>query len=258
MPVFQTIESKDNKLIKNILKLAKDKTERLEQQEAVIYGEHLIIEALRFNKLKSIFITDDFLDKYREIIQDNDVNIYLVPNFVLDKINILESSINVVGVIDITSEININNDDDCLVLENIQDPGNLGTILRGANAAGIKQIILSKGSVDLYNPKVLRASQGLQFGLNVFTNIDLDDFINNYSGNLLALTPNGSISIYDCDLLHKTAFVMGNEGNGISLELLHKINTHVKIPMTGNTESLNLAMAATIAIFELSRQRIVG
>ncbi|MDD3267540.1 MAG: RNA methyltransferase [Burkholderiales bacterium] len=256
MPIFQTIESKDNKLIKQVVKLAKDKNERLIQKQAIIYGEHLIVESLRYNKLDSIFLTEESLEKYTNIIENHEVKVYVVDEVILNKINILDSLIDAVGIINNNTENQINYNIDSLILENIQDPGNLGTILRGANASGIKQIILSPKSVDVYNPKVLRASQGIQFGLDIFCDIDLNDFIKQYQGNLLALTPSGNTSLYECNLLKTTGFIMGNEGNGISNELLNLIKDHIQIPMVGNTESLNLAMAATVAIFELSRQRI--
>lgn len=256
MPIFQTIESKDNKIIKQVAKLVKDRNERLLRKQAVIYGEHLIIESLHYNKLDSIFIVEESVKKYESILKNADVKVFIINDVILKKINILDSFIDAIGVINNYEKNQINYNIDTLILENIQDPGNLGTILRGANAAGIKQIVISPKSVDVYNPKVLRASQGIQFGLNIFYDVNLNDFIQHYQGSLLALTPNGNKSIYKCDLLKTTGFIMGNEGNGISYELLEVIKEHVQIPMVGNTESLNLAMAATIAIFELSRQRI--
>jgi TrmH family RNA methyltransferase len=94
--------------------------------------------------------------------------------------------------------------------------------------------------------------------LNIYQNYDIFEFIRQYSGQIYALTPHASDSIYEQDLTQNCALVLGNEGNGISSELLSSIKQHLTIPMPGRAESLNLAMAATVAIFELSRQRIVN
>lgn len=178
----------------------------------------------------------------------------------MGKINILDSVVDCAGIIrtEYKGGHNLLADSlqDYLILENIQDPGNLGTIMRAAAASGLANLVLSPNSVDIYNPKVLRSSQGIQFGLNIITDTNINEFLAGYDGQILAMLPVGSSSLYAYDLTIPTAFVLGNEGNGLSTALKNSISNHVAIPMLGSAESLNLAMAATVAVFEMSRQKL--
>lgn len=258
---IKTIVSKDNTLIKRIARLSNDNKFRTSQLEALAYGEHLVVEALKYSLIKYLLLKESDLNSYSHIVEKLlPEQIILVNAEVLQKINIFDSELSIVALLrqPASPELNFTQQFDCVVLEHIQDPGNLGVILRAASAGGIKNIILSKNCVDIYNPKVLRASQGIQFALNIYPNCDIDEFVCNYSGAIYALSPHADVSIYEQDLTQNCALVLGNEGNGISCELLSKIKQHITIPMPGSAESLNLAMAATIAIFEQSRQRMVN
>ncbi|RTL11637.1 MAG: RNA methyltransferase [Neisseriaceae bacterium] len=258
---IKTIVSKDNALVKRIARLNSDSKFRASQREAVVYGEHLIIEAMKYSLIEYLLLEESSLARYSHLVEKlSNEQIILVSAEVLNKINIFDSELSVVALIKqpVSRELDFSQQFDCVVLEHIQDPGNLGVILRAASAGGIKNIALSKNCVDVYNPKVLRASQGIQFALNIYSNCDLDEFVRCYSGQIYALTPHASVSIYEQDLTQNCALVLGNEGNGISDKLLSKIKQHITIPMPGKAESLNLAMAATVAIFELSRQRITN
>ena len=175
----------------------------------------------------------------------------------MHKLNILDSEIDLVGVIACannsltTSSYN----EDCILLHGIQNPGNLGGIFRVAKAAGINNVLVSSNSVDVYNPKVLRASQGAIFGLNIFTNIDVLDFIDKYNYEIAATTPVAHKSLYDTNLIQPIAWIFGNEGSGLGGDLLNKVKTSIAIPMYNDTESLNVVMAATVCLFEQMRQR---
>ena len=257
--IYSHINSKDNQLIKLVAKLAKNAEFRHEQQKAVIYGRHLIEEALLANNLNCVLISEDSLNNYADIIDNlNSKQIYVIKNTLFNKFDIADSHIDIVALINF-SEANMLDDiygKDCILLENIQDPGNLGAILRVARAGNIQNILLSKSCVDVYNPKVLRASQGMQFGLNIITDVDLIAFANKYNGNMIATNPRGESAIYQIDFTINTAMFFGNEGNGLTKELLECIH-NVRIPMLGNSESLNLAMSVTICVFEMVRQRCI-
>lgn len=253
---YQIIESKDNSQVKYVTRLAKESKFRQEEQKAVLYGVHLLIEALKFNLVDAVFIHIDKYDKYSYLLEHSNTKILLVDNLILTKMNVLESDIDLLTVIKLPINKDFDNHADCVVLENIQDPGNLGTILRAASASGVDQVVISKGSVDLYNPKVLRASQGIQFAISIYDKVDIEEVLKNYHGQIFALTPHATNSLYQCDLSKPSAFVLGNEGNGLSQKLLNNMANHINIPMCGDAESLNLAMAATVALFEMSRQRI--
>lgn len=251
------IESVENSLVKKLIKLLHNSKFRHDEQQAVVLGEHLLVEAYNYSLLTKIITTKEVWQKQAIYYPDFTGEVCLVSEQIMAKLNVLESASNILGLINFakfdTSDIY---KQDCVVLEHIQDAGNLGTILRAACGAGIKNIILSKNCVDIYNPKVLRASQGIQFALNIICGVDLFDFIQSYNGQMFATTPHSNNSLYAQDLTQITALIFGNEGNGLSTALLSKIDTKLSIPMQGNAESLNLAIAASICMFELSRQRL--
>ncbi len=258
--IYSLIESKENNQIKYVVKLATDSKFRKASQQSVVYGYHLIEEAIRHQLLTRLYINGSKLSLYEGLIAKYNLadKVVLVLDKVMHKMNLLDSVTDCVGLINISqTELHITQDESYILLETIQDPGNLGTIFRVARAGGINNVVLSSKSVDPYNPKVLRASQGIQFGLNIFTEIDLEQFISNYHGQALAMIPDAADSIYNVDFRVPTAIVLGNEGNGLSENLKSRLKNHVSIPMCGEAESLNLAMAATVAVFEMSRQRII-
>jgi len=143
----------------------------------------------------------------------------------------------------------------CLLLENIQDPGNLGSILRTAVAAGVPHVFLSRSSVFAWSPKVIRAGMGAHFSLAIFEDIDLGEIARAFSGRIIATEPKAGASLYELDLKGPVAWLFGNEGSGLS-ESVRQLATHrVRIPMPGPTESLNVAAAVAICLFEQIRQR---
>jgi len=144
----------------------------------------------------------------------------------------------------------------CVMLENIQDAGNLGSILRSSAAAGIRTVLLSQGCAFVWSPKVLRAGMGAHFGLELFDNADLAAAAQRLSGRLICTSGHARKSLYEADLRGPLAWVFGNEGAGVSAELGAAAAEQVRIPMPGKTESLNVAAAAAICLFEQVRQRM--
>jgi TrmH family RNA methyltransferase len=143
----------------------------------------------------------------------------------------------------------------CLLLENIQDPGNLGSILRTAVAAGTRQVFLSRNSVFAWAPKVVRAGMGAHFFLSIHEGLDLAEIGRSFKGKIIATAPRATTSLYDVDLRGEVGWLFGNEGAGLSSELKGLATTEVRIPMPGEAESLNVAAAAAICLFEQVRQR---
>lgn len=144
-----------------------------------------------------------------------------------------------------------------VLLEEIQDPGNVGTLLRSAAAAGAAHVLLSPGCAFAWSPKVLRAAMGAHFALNIVEAADLAAFLGGYRGCSVALASRGDTSIYDLDLRGPTALVVGNEGAGLSAATERAAAVRARIPMPGRLESLNAATAASIALFECVRQRVI-
>jgi TrmH family RNA methyltransferase len=146
------------------------------------------------------------------------------------------------------------NPEACVLLEDVQDPGNLGSILRSTAAAGLRQVYLSAQCADLWSPKVLRAGMGAHFHLECFAGMDLGGFAAAFPGRLIATHLKARQSVFDVDLTGQIGLIFGNEGAGLSRDLLDKVATVVAIPMPGQTESLNIAAAAAVCLFERVRQ----
>ncbi|MGS0740311.1 TrmH family RNA methyltransferase [Glaciimonas sp. GG7] len=141
-----------------------------------------------------------------------------------------------------------------VLLDNLQDPGNLGSILRSAAAAGIKQIYCSSGTVYSWSPKVLRAGMGAHFLLEIFENVDLSALVANAQIPVLATSSYAQKSIFQADLKAPVAWLFGHEGQGVAEDLLAQASLQVVIPHLGQMESLNVAAAAAICFFEQVRQ----
>ena len=148
--------------------------------------------------------------------------------------------------------------DSAVLLDNLQDPGNLGSILRSAAAAGIKRIYCSRGTVSAWSPKVLRAGMGAHFILEIYENADLLTVAGNAQVPVIATSSHADKSIYQLDLRADAAWLFGHEGQGVSTELLELATKKVAIPHLGNIESMNVAASAAICLFEQVRQKCAG
>lgn len=261
---MQVISSKDNETVKQIRKL-KDKKYRDQTGQYIVEGIKLLREAIEENaKITTIVVCDDCekngtLDKklLYEIAKFNCI-------YVTEKIfNLLTDVSNPQGVLAVIEKNNtkteINWDEDLiLVLDNVQDPGNIGTILRTLDSANLKQIIISKGSGDVYNPKVVRSTMGAIFRVNVIESDNIADTIKEikkHKYTVMATDLDTDSSIYD-EKYSKCAVVIGNEANGVSKEVLDLADKKIKIPMLGKTESLNASVATGIILYEYVRQKL--
>ena len=145
------------------------------------------------------------------------------------------------------------------VLHEVRDPGNAGTVLRSADAAGASAVVFTSSSVDVYNPKTVRASAGSLFHLPVVRGVATPEVIDSLRGNgfrTFAMDANGSENLYGLDLGGRVAFVFGNEAHGLPQEIVRLADATVRVPHTGRAESLNLAAAATVCLFEWARRRV--
>src|SRR5215471_10043476 len=145
--------------------------------------------------------------------------------------------------------------DFCLLLEDVQDPGNVGSVLRSAAAAGVAQVFLSKQCAFAWSPKVLRAGQGAHFHLEIYEEVDLVEWARRYRGRVVAAVAAGGNPLFSTDLGMPLAIAVGNEGTGLSASVRDASSERVTIPMPGGFESLNAAAAAAICLFEAVRQR---
>lgn len=236
----------DNKKIKDIKKL-NTKKYRDKTNLFLVEGEHLVLEAYKTGYLKELILESDKLFPL-------DVETNYVTNNVLNYITSLETPQCVVGICK-KKKTNEISGDRILILDGIQDPGNLGTIIRSAVAFNIDTIILSKDTVDLYNSKVLRAAQGLIFHINIIS-VDLKEIIpklkeNNYE--ILGTKVTHGKSLKTIEKKKKFAIIMGNEGNGVREEILDLCDNYLYIDMNTKCESLNVGVATSIILYELDK-----
>lgn len=261
---MQVISSKDNETIKQIRKL-KDKKYRDQNNEFIIEGIKLLKEAIQEKaKIKIIVVCDDCekngtLDK-KLLYEIAKYNCIYVTEKVFNLITDVSNPQGVLAVVEKNNNIkDINFDDDLiLILDNLQDPGNLGTIIRTLDSINLKQIIISKGSGDVYNPKVVRSSMGAIFRVKVLESDNLEKTIKEikkHKFTVMATDLNTNSSIYD-EKYSKCAIIIGNEANGVSEEILNLADKKIKIPMLGKTESLNASVATGIILYEYVRQKL--
>lgn len=145
----------------------------------------------------------------------------------------------------------------CVMLEDVQDPGNLGSILRSAAAAGVTELYLSRTCVHAWSPRVLRAAMGAHFAVQICEGLDLAPLVERYPGRVLATVHTAPVPYYEADLCDRVALLFGNEGAGLSAQLRKAAHAEISIPMPGTAESLNVAAAAAVCLFERVRQRAV-
>ena len=250
------IESNQNKIIKEVNAL-KAKKERDKTGLFILEGKRLVEEIPNSWEIKYLLKAES----YSEDI--NFESVYTVKDSLFEKIS---ETVNPQGILavchikefDVTN-VDYSNSPFFVVLENVTDPGNMGTLIRTADAAGADGIFLSKGCVDIYNPKVIRATMGSIFHLPIYRNLNLmylmEDFKNN-NVKTLAAHLKGTSTPYKVDMTTACAVIIGNEANGLSDEISEMASDLVKIPMPGKAESMNAGIAGGILIYEAVRQRI--
>jgi TrmH family RNA methyltransferase len=262
------ITSVHNPLVKRLRQLLERKG-RDEQGRFLVEGVHLVEEALRSQAgvVTLLYDHERGLDPVceRALREASSVQVFAASSAVLAKLSETKSPQGIVAeVIKPRRDWEgwLKRAEDCpyliLMLDEIQDPGNLGTILRTAEAAGVDAVILGKGSVDLYNGKVVRSTMGALFRLPVFS-LPLAQAVESLQRQgarlLVSSLHEKSLAYDEAEYSGKTVIVIGNEGRGVSAEMLAKANSLVHIPLYGRAESLNAAVAAGILVYEAQRQR---
>src|SRR6267378_1357132 len=259
-PRVKSIRSRDNPQIKALIKLAGSSRERRRTGTTLLEGEHLVRAYQESGGTAEMILASESAlarPEIRDFFENVPAKSRLVlADALLARVSQLVSSAGIAAVIRTPlpnpAPQGISS---CLLLENIQDPGNLGSILRTAVAAGVPHVFLSKNSVFAWSPKVIRAGMGAHFFLSIFEGVDVGEFAQSFRGSVVAVEPNAERSLYDLDLKGPVAWVFGNEGAGLSERAGHFATHRVRIPMPGPAESLNVGAAAAICLFEQIRQR---
>lgn len=241
--MYVQIESLENKKVKEWAKLSQKKY-RDEMSLFIVEGKNLVTEAYQAGVLEELI-----LEKGK--ILPIDVDTYFVTPEIIRKITTLDTPCSVLGVCRKKEEKEIGNK--ILILDDISDPGNLGTIIRSACAFSVDTIILSKNTVDLYNPKVVRATQGMLFNINIIYK-DLSNYIPLLKANgykIYGTDVNGGVNVKSLKEYGKICVIIGNEGKGVSDNIKKLCDKHIYINMNEKCESLNVGVAASIILYEL-------
>lgn len=257
------ISSTKNEQVKNVIELKKKAKARNEQGLFVVEGVRMVSELPKERTVK-LFVSEsfcknpenaDFLKGYPRYEE--------VADFVFEHMSDTQTPQGVLALIrqyeyGIDDLLKAEGPAHLMILENLQDPGNLGTILRAGEGAGITGLIMSHDTVDIYNPKVIRSTMGSVFRVPFFYTEDIMKTVEELKQrgvHLFAAHLGGKNNYDQEDYTGNIGFLIGNEGNGLTDELSGKADTWVKIPMAGKVESLNAAIAAAILMFETARQR---
>lgn len=289
------ITSSSNGRIKNIARLQKSSKARKEQGVFVLEGIKMFGEAVEYSRVQEVYVSESFMALYGELLEkgksavspkENSLqagilsqmkragddwlaayNLEVVGDSVFNKLSETVTPQGILAVVDMP-EREFLEEGNILVLDGVQDPGNLGTILRTAEAAGIAGVVLSKDSADVFNPKVIRATMGGIFRVPFRIAEDIvaetagfkqtvDARGENYKVYGAALGE-GCVEYTEPDYTKPSVMVIGNEAKGISAPVMNILDKRVQIPMAGKVESLNAAVAASILMFEMARQNRLG
>ncbi len=251
------IESKNNNLFKEIKKL-KEKKHRVKNNKYIIEGLRFVDEALKSGvSIDSIIFTENFKEKNEEFFSNIPENIRLIQmnEALLKQLCSTENPQGVLGVVNMQNK-ELKGGELVILVDKVQDPGNMGTIIRTAHAAGASGIIMTKGTVDIYNDKTLRSTMGSIFYIPVVEDNSLEyvKSLKEEGYKLVVSSLQGKNNFFEENLQGKVIIAVGNEGNGVSDEVYEISDIKVKIPMPGNAESLNVAVATSVMIYEKIRQ----
>ncbi|MCX7922491.1 MAG: 23S rRNA (guanosine(2251)-2'-O)-methyltransferase RlmB [Clostridia bacterium] len=260
------ITSNQNPLIKEIKSL-KEKKHREAKKLFFIEGIRFVEEALKAETdIERIIVSETFSQSKGGIevlsqASKKNYEVYEVPDKLFNEISDTDSPQGILAVIKIKRnrlDDLFDNNSFIVILDSIQDPGNMGTIIRTADAAGAAGVIISRGCVDLYNPKVLRSTMGSIFHIPFYLSDNLIESIATIKSRGIktyAAHLKGTANYYEVDIDSCSAIIVGNEANGISDEVANSADLLVKIPMPGRAESLNASVAASLLIYEAVRRR---
>lgn len=255
---MKLIQSRDNAFYKSLKRLAESGRERRKTGQTLLDGVHLV------EAYEAAFGTVDSL-----IVAESAMQVGEIAGFTAgrDVVVLADSLLRDLGLVDTPSGLlaiagmpaqrpPVDPEKDAILLDGVQDPGNVGTLLRTAAAAGIRQALLAPGCASPWSPKVLRAGQGAQFVLAIHEDVDLAAFIADYRGTTAVTTLEQATSLYEASWSGPLAWVFGAEGQGVRPELLAAAGLRIRIPMPGAVESLNVAAAAAVCLFEMLRRRL--
>lgn len=258
---MQHVTSRHNPRLKEAAALNASSRERRKSGKCVLEGEHIIATYVdRYGAPESLIVTAEALafPAVRALAERQSARTLVISESMFAAISALPASIGLLAVVATPQPAALGHSDFNLLIEDVQDPGNIGSILRSAAAAGVAQVLLSKHCAFAWSPKVLRAGQGAHFAVAIHEDVDLPAWASGYrasGGEVVATVVDGGTSLFAASLGKRIALVLGNEGGGLSEGLAAVATQRVTIPMPGGVESLNVAAAAAVSLFECVRRR---
>ena len=255
--VVQRITSKDNAVLKRLSKLSQDGTAYRKLGSVWLEGDHLARACLQGGHAVSLAVLTEeaYADAALRQLADAAARVLVVPAALFKSISGLESPASLGFEVPHDLSQVLTPGLDSVVLDRLQDAGNVGTILRSAAAMGFRQILALKGTAALWSPKVLRAGMGAHFGLKLIEGLAMAD-LDALAVPLVATSACAKAQIHRIALPQPCAWVMGHEGQGVQAALMQRCALTVGIPQPGGEESLNVGSAAAICLYESARQRL--
>lgn len=251
--VMDVISSRHNPLIQRLRRLRERPSERREQGLAVLDGEHLVSDWLAAGQPLQQVLLGAKRAAEAPAWQARGVPVVLIAEHCLSAVSAVDTPAGVMALVEVPAPRPVARGS-VLALDAVQDPGNVGALLRTAAAFGVDQVWLGGGCADAWAPKVLRAAQGAHARLAPCERVDLAAALGDYRGRVVALDPDGGAPPHQLDLQGDIALLLGAEGHGLHAGLRALAQARVSICMPGATESLNVAMAAGIVLYERWRQ----
>ena len=258
---MQRVTSRQNPRLREAARLVASARDRRKAGRCVLEGEHLAaVYRNRYGAPETLIVTEEALERpgVRALAERDAARALVVPAALFAELATLPAGVGVLAVVPTPPPRAAGPADFCLLLDDVQDPGNVGSMLRSAAAAGVAQVLLSRHCAFAWSPKVLRAGQGAHFHLDLHEDVDLPAWAAAYrsaGGSVVAMVATGGADLYASALTGRVALAIGNEGAGLSAALVAQATHKVTIPMPGGVESLNAAAAAAVCLFECVRQR---
>jgi TrmH family RNA methyltransferase len=255
---MKNIISRDNPTYKQLKKLTESARERRKAGRTLLDGVHLIEAYLAAGYAPDLLVVSESGLGHPEcavlLKKVPSFNIAVLPDLLFNEISPVETPVGLLAVVAIPEPAADGQPKFCVLLEDIQDPGNLGSMLRSAAAAGVEAAYLTLGCADAWSPKALRAGMGAHFVMRIEERVAGPDKVAAFAGMSLATSLDAQMPLYSLDLTGPVMVLVGNEGAGLSAELQSVASHRVTIPMPGKVESLNAAAAAAVCFFERVRQ----
>ena len=252
------ITSKQNKLVQRWRELTLDAKARKTDRAALLEGAHLVAAALNAGvPVRNLILSASGSEKaeHASAARHHGKTAILVSDPVFEFFSDTETPAGIAAEIEIPKAgPDLAKSSGCIFLESVQDPGNVGGILRSAAAFGIQDVVLGRGCADPWSPKALRAAMGAHFSMRIEVDADLEKVVGGFGGTLVCTAPREGTPIAQAELPARIGWIFGTEGKGVTRSLAARAALRVTIPMAGLAESLNVGAAAAICFYEASRR----